>query len=194
MYGFKTLPTLGKYSHNAPTDGMCVMELVSYINGEEFSDTPQCTEINIASIAQEINDRLDDSDRHLILQEFDRLFGTSDLEIPAYQQEWFDALHALVEELLEEYKDHFVNNGWFSPSMLDHGQYKDDLPRSIRHQIMLIRAVLRRYDFLTPKGMMSILSRLLDAADKVLGRETVELVDRDLVDEKLRSLKPQEAQ
>jgi len=71
------LPTLSAGAHR-PGDGKaCVMEYVALLAGEPWSDTPACTYPPLASVAQVVNDRLRDEDRHLLVPLIGRLFGTT---------------------------------------------------------------------------------------------------------------------
>jgi len=71
------LPTLSAGAHR-PDDGKaCVMEYVSLLAGEEWSDTPACTYRPLAKAAQVVNDSLSDPDRHLLVPLIGRLFGTT---------------------------------------------------------------------------------------------------------------------
>lgn len=72
------LPVLSKGAHDDPAEGACIMEYVSLLAGEEFSDTPACTHPVLARAAQVVNDRLPDADRHLLVPLIGRLFGTAD--------------------------------------------------------------------------------------------------------------------
>lgn len=49
---------LSSGGHKAPGDGFCVMEAVSYIAGEPWSDTPQCTCPVIAAFLRSWNDAI----------------------------------------------------------------------------------------------------------------------------------------
>ena len=72
-----TLPTLSAGAHR-PDDGKaCVMEYVSLLAGEEWSDTPACTYRPLSRAAQAINDRLSDAERHLLVPLIGRLLGTT---------------------------------------------------------------------------------------------------------------------
>ena len=53
------------------------MEMVSYLAGEAWTDTPSCTYRPLARAAQVVNDRLRDEDRHLLVPLIGRLFGTT---------------------------------------------------------------------------------------------------------------------
>ena len=71
------MPVLSAGAHAGPEDGACVMEMVSYLAGEAWSDTPACTYRPLARAAQVVNDRLRDEDRHLLVPLIGRLFGTT---------------------------------------------------------------------------------------------------------------------
>ncbi len=70
------MPVLSAGPHDGPEQGACVMELVSYMAGEPWSDRPVCTNPALARMAQIVNDRLTDNRRHLLVPLIGRLFGT----------------------------------------------------------------------------------------------------------------------
>lgn len=72
------MPVLSAGAHDRPEDGACVMELVSYLAGEAWSDRPACTHPVLARAAQVVNDRLPDSERHRLVPLIGRLFGTGE--------------------------------------------------------------------------------------------------------------------
>jgi len=57
------LPVLGAGVHLAPEDGVCLMEYVSVLAGERFSDSPRCTDPALAFLARLVNDTVSDADR-----------------------------------------------------------------------------------------------------------------------------------
>jgi len=57
------LPVLGAGAHLAPEDGVCLMEYVSVLAGERFSDSPRCTGPTLAFLAQLVNDTVSDGYR-----------------------------------------------------------------------------------------------------------------------------------
>lgn len=71
------LPVLSAGAHSGPQEGACVMELVSYIAGEAWSDSPACTHPVLAATARRVNDSLPDSERHRLVPLIGRLFGTA---------------------------------------------------------------------------------------------------------------------
>lgn len=70
------LPTLSAGAHKPGSGKACVMEYVSLLAGEEWTDTPKCTNPVLARAAQRVNDALDDSERHRLVPLIGRLFGT----------------------------------------------------------------------------------------------------------------------
>lgn len=72
------LPTLSAGSHDAEHGEACVMEYVSLLAGEEWSDRPECTHPMLAHEARTTNDLLRDSDRSRLVPLIGRLFGTTE--------------------------------------------------------------------------------------------------------------------
>jgi hypothetical protein len=72
------LPTLSAGSHDAEHGEACVMEYVSLLAGEEWSDRPDCTHPLLAHEARTTNDLLRDGDRSRLVPLIGRLFGTTD--------------------------------------------------------------------------------------------------------------------
>jgi len=72
------LPTLSAGSHDADHGEACVMEYVSLLAGEEWSDRPECTHPMLAHEARTTNDLLRDSDRVRLVPLISRLFGTTE--------------------------------------------------------------------------------------------------------------------
>lgn len=71
------MPILSTGDHDHPSQGACVMELCSFLAGEEWSDTPVCTHPVLAVWAQDVNDELSDQNRHLILSRLPRLMNSA---------------------------------------------------------------------------------------------------------------------
>lgn len=67
------LPTLSRGSHAQGSGFACIMEYVSVLAGETFSDHPKCTNPYVAACAREINDHMQDEDRHLLVPLIGRL-------------------------------------------------------------------------------------------------------------------------
>ena len=73
-----SLPTLSAGSHDSDHGEACVMEYVSLLAGEEWSDRPECTHTMLAHEARTTNDLLRDSDRARLVPLIGRLFGTTE--------------------------------------------------------------------------------------------------------------------
>ena len=56
-------PVLARGKHRNPRKGACLMELVSYLAGERWSDHPECTHPLLAELARDVNDFTSDSGR-----------------------------------------------------------------------------------------------------------------------------------
>lgn len=69
--------TLDSFGHNSIWDGACLLEWVSYIAGEPFSDHPQCVSDVLARYGRSLNDRLGDEARQRLLPFARRLIGTA---------------------------------------------------------------------------------------------------------------------
>jgi hypothetical protein len=69
------LPLLGPGAHLTPTDGACLMELVSVLAGQPWSDHPACTDPTLATIARVVNDELSDPARQTLAQLAAELVG-----------------------------------------------------------------------------------------------------------------------
>lgn len=72
------LPVLDYGQHSDPKDGACLMEAVSFIAGERWSDHPVCVHPVIASCARMVNDAVNDEERHKLVTLIPRLIGTND--------------------------------------------------------------------------------------------------------------------
>lgn len=72
------LPTLTAGAHDAEAGEACVMEYVSVLAGEPWSDRPECTHPLLAHEARTANDLAHDADRHRLVPLVGRLFGTTD--------------------------------------------------------------------------------------------------------------------
>jgi hypothetical protein len=59
---------LGSGNHHDASEGMCVMEAVSYVAGEPWSDSPQCASPVIAAFLRSWNDSLDTETRNRLLK------------------------------------------------------------------------------------------------------------------------------
>ena len=69
--------TLKKGAHSGPDSGMCVMEAVSILAGEDFGDSPSCTSPIIATFLRSWNDALPDADRQQLKRHVMAVIGTN---------------------------------------------------------------------------------------------------------------------
>jgi hypothetical protein len=60
------LPVLAAGTHLVPEDGVCLMEYVSVLAGERFTDHPRCTEPTLAFLARLVNDTISDGGRSVL--------------------------------------------------------------------------------------------------------------------------------
>ncbi|MDP9240882.1 MAG: hypothetical protein M3O55_09640 [Actinomycetota bacterium] len=58
------LPVLSRGRHRNSRMGACFMEMASVLAGERWSDHPRCTHPLLADLAQRVNDRTSDEQRH----------------------------------------------------------------------------------------------------------------------------------
>ena len=70
--------TLSVGGHTAGDGKACLMEYVSLLAGEAWSDNPTCTHPVLANMARNVNDLMGDENRHLLVPLIGRLLGTSE--------------------------------------------------------------------------------------------------------------------
>ena len=63
-------------AHDGPEDGMCVMEMVSYMANEPWSDHPACVSPVLGAFLRSWNDSLDDELRQTLKLYAARVIGT----------------------------------------------------------------------------------------------------------------------
>jgi hypothetical protein len=73
------MPVLSYGNHVDPRDGACLLEYVSILAGESFTDRPACVDPVLAAIGRTTNDSLVDRNRHLLVPLIPRLIGTAGL-------------------------------------------------------------------------------------------------------------------
>jgi hypothetical protein len=70
--------TLKEGKHDSFDDGVCLLELTSWLAGEPFTDHPQCVDPVLAAFGRSWNDALGDADRDRLLKPFAaKLIGTA---------------------------------------------------------------------------------------------------------------------
>jgi hypothetical protein len=68
-------------THTSPSDGVSLMEAVSALAGEPWSNSPSCTSPVIAAYARSLNDWLPDDARQRLKAYIPRLVGTAEPEL-----------------------------------------------------------------------------------------------------------------
>lgn len=56
------MPKLSAQQHVSPEDGACVMEYISMLNGDQFTDFPPSVDPAVSRAAQRVNDFIDNDD------------------------------------------------------------------------------------------------------------------------------------
>ena len=69
---------LSRGPHYGPQEGMCVMEMVSFLAGEEWSDRPACVSPVITSFCIMINDNTTQAYRDKLQLRLFKMMGTAD--------------------------------------------------------------------------------------------------------------------
>ncbi|WP_309708036.1 hypothetical protein [Pseudolysinimonas sp.] len=69
------MPQLSRGRHRSAKTGACFMEFASYLAGESWSDSPQCTDPLLAHLARAVNDQLSDARRSEIAPDIPRVIG-----------------------------------------------------------------------------------------------------------------------
>lgn len=70
------LPTLSRGAHSEGSGYACIMEYISVLAGEAWSDHPKAVMEVLATAARCVNDSMEDKDRHLLVPIITRLLGT----------------------------------------------------------------------------------------------------------------------
>jgi hypothetical protein len=78
------LPSLDRGSHNPNSGQACIMEYVSVLSGENFTDAPKCTHPVLGHLSRRVFDMMSSNDaRHTMVPYIGRLFGTTPPQDPA---------------------------------------------------------------------------------------------------------------
>jgi hypothetical protein len=67
---------LSKGDHKSPQEGMCIMECVAYIEGEQHTDHPKCACHVVTAFAIRTNDWMSDAERNQLLPFVLRIAGS----------------------------------------------------------------------------------------------------------------------
>lgn len=89
------MPVISAGGHSDPRQGACVMEYISLLAGEDWSDEPTCTHPLLSSMARAVNDRLCHDHRQLLIPLIPRLMGTTGLNRRTEEDlyDWLKAQH-----------------------------------------------------------------------------------------------------
>jgi hypothetical protein len=84
-----SMPELSGGKHLKPEQGACVMELVSLLTGDAWTDFPACTEPAVSRAAQAVNDFTPDEERSAKLLPFlEELMRAKPLPVPVEAPRW----------------------------------------------------------------------------------------------------------
>ena len=82
------LPSLDAGAHSPDSGKACIMEYVSVLNGDKFTDAPSCTHPVLAHLSRRVFDMMSDNDaRYTMVPFIGRLFGTTPPEDPAERKQ-----------------------------------------------------------------------------------------------------------
>jgi hypothetical protein len=104
------IPVLKAGKHHDPSQGACIMEYISVLAGERFTDRPLCVHPRLAHMARAVNDYMGDDDqaRQLLLPLVHRLMGTGG-RLPVHQGAMLD--RALSEIEYDPLWSHAIHRG-----------------------------------------------------------------------------------
>lgn len=145
------LPTLAAGKHESGSGEACVMEYVSILAGEQFSDHPSCTDPVLAAAARSVNDWMTDEGRQMIVPLIGRLFGTA--------TRGSDEVGIKIAEFISEYVHAEIE--------------KDDDLSTDQRLVNYLTAILDKFDELT--NFTDVESTKLDAVQFYMLAKAVEL-------------------
>jgi len=121
-------PLLKKGKHASPKDGGCVMEVCSFLAGEEWSDQPACVQPTLAEISRTVNDLLTTDHRQRLINYVNRLINTThyididDEYRKAYEGDSFNENIVNAVEDVNHYINAFYRPEW---NLLDEDAWQD---------------------------------------------------------------------
>lgn len=155
------MPTLSHGGHRDPKQGACVMEMVSFITGEKWTDHPRTVHSALAEIARTTNDFVSDDNRSIIANMIPRFIGTNKIKDA-------DKYRDLIRVKLEAHPElaPFIGGdshpGAIRARIRSHFLHETDINKRYTNE---------EYD----KFAMTILEVALDAADEILERGNYEV-------------------
>lgn len=159
------LPTLSAGPHVKGSGLACIMEYVSVLTGDVWTDYPKSTNEWIARIAQSVNDTVMDEDRHLLVPFIDRLAsagGTS----PAFEKALLAMLPGRVRVEIANELD-FTNRDAPSCVRLHIGYYAQSLAYSDNAASALLGDSLGY----NPQPAIDFLAAVLDLHEQLVPHE-----------------------
>lgn len=144
------LPTLAKGAHSKYDGHACVMEYVSVLAGEEFTDAPACTHPWIAGVARVLNDGAYDHDRGLLIPLIPRLLEAT----PSVDARERARVNRELAKWIKSDKDLF-------PSI-----FLSMLPEAATGALAQQQVMQYR----TASAQIGYLTRLLDEYDRIVGK------------------------
>lgn len=157
------IPVLSAGPHDNPKNGACIMEMVSFMSGDEWTDTPKCTDLFLAYVAQKVNDGMSSEHRHLILSQFDRLFNTS-FDNPDAERTWLNQVEKKFGYIASNISRSSISS--FAHALAEEHFYAK-----------WFECTLLRSDLETDEALVSILKEALDTYDEYVGRTEVQKQD-----------------
>jgi hypothetical protein len=110
-YDFKTFK-FGRGNHSTRGQGMCVMEAVAYLAGEDHSDHPECASPMLSRLAIYINDCASGGIRDGLLSDLPwRMIGTKNEEAEAGRRQ------AVLELVLHEFLPKLMRKTGLNPDI-----------------------------------------------------------------------------
>ena len=165
------MPVLKAGCHDAPEEGACVMEYVSYITGEEFTDTPVCTPLLLVHLAQFANDMQPDDDVRSarMLPLIPRLAGKGrDIAFDRHLAQF------LYQKGLDS-TDPLPEAAWFAANVYTRGGQSHSMARAARNAQGLVSHIFDPASH--PERLVDLLVECLDEYDRWLERDTPTFTD-----------------
>lgn len=157
------MPILSFGGHSSPTEGACIMELASFLAGEEWSDEPECVHPLLAKAARVVNDDVSREERQGLLPLLPRLMGTSDVH---------EATSDAIRDGAAKYVEHLAGHVNRSVTIAAETAASSKNPGVVVWEAQVAVA-------LSGMDQIAFLSALIDAYDKAVGRTEPAVVTED---------------
>lgn len=169
-------PRLQMGRHQHPDDGACIMEYVSMLAGQAFSDGPRCTDPLVAELARLVNDHIGEQARSSLIDLAPRLVALPRADRPGAPAIVLAALDVVLRErpdrrdLLRHRRRalRIAASGSIRPRMLE--RVRVGLYRQGRARHALARAVYVASEHLGPTADRDVvLAAMLERAVETAG-------------------------